>query len=101
MSKSINYSRMSKLRQIIREEIKRALNEQEEGFINFTPETFDPDKIDDYQFHGVDTRDYPDFSDAYLTDVYYDGKEVTEEELEYIEEEHPDWVYDKLMDWLR
>ena len=43
----------------------------------------DLSKIIQVQVNGIDTRDYPDFCDAYIDyAVYEDGTELTEEELD-------------------
>ena len=45
------------------------------------------------EFEGVDMRDYPDFSDAYLVSAYLeDGTELTEEQIDYLNDEHWDFV---------
>ena len=39
-------------------------------------------KVVDLEVDGVDSRDYPDFSDAYFSDgCYEDGTRLTEDEL--------------------
>jgi hypothetical protein len=43
-------------------------------------------------------RDYPDFCDAFLVGASYKGRELTEDELEYIQDSNPDWFYDKVWD---
>lgn len=39
------------------------------------------DLIEDIEMEGVDTKDYPDFCDAFVTAATYDGREMTEAEL--------------------
>lgn len=60
-----------------------------------------PNQIIDPEVDGIDTRDYPDFSDAYLESGYIkeNGKlrELTQSELDQINEDHSDWVYDLVM----
>ena len=46
--------------------------------INFTEKEFTEPEID-----GVDKRDYPDFCDAFFSYGLVNGREATEEELEY------------------
>lgn len=41
-------------------------------------------KIDNIEIDGVDTSDYPDFSDAYIAYAEYDGKPMTESQLDEI-----------------
>ena len=55
-------------------------------------EEFDIRKVDNYEIGGVDTRDYPDFCDAYLEGADYDGKPCTEEQLDYIQDNYPEII---------
>ena len=42
-------------------------------------------KVVDLEVDGVDSRDFPDFSDAYFSSGYYeDGTPLTEDELDHI-----------------
>ena len=59
----------------------------------------DYSKIDMIEFDGIDPDDYPDFSDAYICYAEYDGREMTDEELDILNDDH-DFVYDKLMDFI-
>jgi hypothetical protein len=36
---------------------------------------------------GIDTKDYPDFCDAYIESALYDGEPMTEEQLEEINQD--------------
>jgi hypothetical protein len=53
----------------------------------------DYSKIDNIVFDGIDTSDYPDFCDAYITSADYDGRPMTEAEIESLDE---DWVSEQL-----
>ena len=44
----------------------------------------DYSKIDNVSVDGIDTKDYPDFCDAYIESADYDGEPMTEEQLEEI-----------------
>lgn len=45
--------------------------------------------VNDIEIDGIDTRDYPDFCDAYVSAAWYeDGTELTEEELIAFDDEH-------------
>lgn len=57
-------------------------------------------KIEDIEFDGIDYYDCPDFCDAFILSATYKGRDMTEEELEFLDEEHRDFVYEKLMDKL-
>ena len=39
------------------------------------------------QIDGIDTKDYPDFCDAYISSADYDGKPMTDAQLEQINED--------------
>ena len=43
---------------------------------------------------GVDTRDYPDFSDAFIESADYDGKPMSDEMLDEINSDHLDFVHE-------
>ena len=54
------------------------------------------------EFEDVDLRDYPDFSDAYVSYAEYeDGTALTDEELELLDIHEDDRVYDSLMNKYR
>lgn len=55
--------------------------------------------IKNISFGGVDTKDYPDFCDAYIESADYDGDPMTEEQLEEINEDS-DFVYNELIKYL-
>ena len=54
-------------------------------------------KIDNIEFDGIDHEDYPDYSDAFISSADYDGREMTKEELNELNENR-DFVYNTLMD---
>jgi len=43
--------------------------------------------IESVEVEGIDTRDYPDFSDAYISYAEIDGREATEEELQELSDD--------------
>jgi hypothetical protein len=57
----------------------------------------DLSKIDNIQFEDVDYNDYPDFCDAFISSADMNGVEMTEEELEELNENRG-FVYEKLID---
>ena len=59
---------------------------------------FNIDLLDDIEIDGINMGDYPDFCDAFLVGASYKGRELTEDELEYVQESNPDWFYDKVWD---
>lgn len=60
--------------------------------------------IDDVDIDGIDMRDYPDFCDAFIGSADYNGKPMTDDQLDEINEqiindsETTDWFYDKVWD---
>ena len=56
--------------------------------------------IHNIEVDGIDYRDYPDFCDAYIASAYYDGKPMTDEQLDELNEDG-DYVYGHIMDYLQ
>ena len=50
-------------------------------------------KIDNIEVDGIDTKDYPDFCDAFIASADYKGVEMTEEQLDELNEDR-DFVYE-------
>jgi len=57
-------------------------------------------KIDNIEIDGIDTKDYPDFCDAYICSADYDGVPMTDEQLDELNEDG-DYVYEHIMDYLQ
>jgi hypothetical protein len=58
-------------------------------------------KVVDIEVDGVDSRDYPDFSDAYFCYACYeDGTPLTDDELNKFTEDNGDLLYEKAYDSL-
>lgn len=55
--------------------------------------------IKDIEFDGIDHRDYPDYCDAYIVRAEYNGEEMTEEQLELLNDDK-DFVYEELMNYI-
>jgi len=53
---------------------------------------YSPKDLTDWDIDGVDSRDYPDFCDAFLAEASVGDYELTEEELEYVQETFPEWI---------
>ena len=49
--------------------------------------------IDNIEVDGIDTKDYPDFCDAFIASAGYDGKPMTDEQLDELNEDG-DFVYE-------
>lgn len=58
--------------------------------------TIDLTKIDSVEVEGIDTRDYPDFTDAFISYAELDGKPLTEDQLNDLNEDR-DFVYEEVL----
>ena len=56
----------------------------------------DVKKLDDVQVDGIDFRDYPDFCDAFLEYATYEGRELTQKELDEVQEDNQEWFYEQV-----
>ena len=54
-------------------------------------------KITNIKFSGIDTKDYPDFSDAYIQSADYEGRPMTDQEIEHLNECWPEFIYTELI----
>jgi len=57
------------------------------------------DLITNIEVDGIDTRDYPDFCDAYIVYAEYDGEAMSDEQIDILNEDSNfvhDCVYDQL-----
>jgi len=64
-----------------------------------TPEQLN--SLIDVQLDGIDHSDYPDFTDAYIDSACFpDGTELSPEQLDYIQENYHQWLYEKVIDWI-
>ena len=52
----------------------------------------DTTKVTDVEIEDVMLSDFPDFCDAYIASATYDGRDMTEEELEELNDD-TDFVY--------
>lgn len=57
------------------------------------------DKIDNIEVEGVDFSDYPDFCDAFIASADYDGVEMTDDQLDQLNDDS-DFVYQCVLDQL-
>jgi hypothetical protein len=62
--------------------------------------TIDFKLISNVSVDGIDTRDYPDFCDAFIESADYDGKPMSDEMLEEINSDHLDFVHECVYDQL-
>ena len=59
----------------------------------------DLNKVTDIEIDGIDRNDHPDYCDAYIANAKYDGIEMTEEQLDEVNE-YSDFVYAKVWEHL-
>ena len=68
--------------------------------MNKKKKIMDYKKIDNIEIDGIDTKDYPDFCDAYISSADYDGVPMTDEQLDELNEDG-DYIYGHIMDYLQ
>ena len=56
-------------------------------------------KIDNITIEGIDFKDATDFCDAFISSADYKGKEMTDEQLDKLNEDS-DFVYGQVLEWL-
>lgn len=61
---------------------------------------FDYKEIQCLEFEDIDYNDYPDFCDAHISKADYKGSEMTDEELDDLNMNHSQFVYESLWDWI-
>lgn len=49
--------------------------------------------IDNIELEGIDTKNYPDFCDAFIVSADYGGKQMTDKQLNELNEDS-DFVYE-------
>ncbi len=54
-------------------------------------------KIDDIEVDGIDYRDSPDFCDAYISYATYKGKDMTDAQLERLNDDSS-FVYEQVIE---
>lgn len=55
---------------------------------------FDLSKIDNVWIEDIDFKDAPDFVDAYITRADYNGIKMTEKQLDDLNDNYRDFVYE-------
>lgn len=53
------------------------------------------DKIEDIELDDIDTKDYPKFCDAFVTSATYNGREMSEDELDELNED-ADFIHEEV-----
>ena len=59
----------------------------------------DYSKLSNIEMEGIDHHDYPDYCDAFIAEADYDGRPLTEYELELLNEDRC-FVYEQVMNWI-
>lgn len=57
-------------------------------------------KIHNVEVDGIDTSDYPDFCDAFISSAYLDGVEMTDKQLDDLNDNCSDFVYDSVLNFI-
>ena len=67
--------------------------------VRYNDEDFllDLDEIEDIEFEDVFHNDHPDYCDAFVSSATYKGREMLPDELDILNNEYTDFVYEKLM----
>ncbi len=60
----------------------------------------DVNKLENIEVDGIDTRDYPDFVDAFISYAEMDGVELTDEQLDELNDNYPELIYDCVINHL-
>jgi hypothetical protein len=55
--------------------------------------------IDNVQIDGIDFNDYTDFCDAYIVSADYDGREMTDDEIELLNDDG-DFVLQQVYEYI-
>jgi len=61
-------------------------------------EKLDLSKITDVEIEGIKSEDYPDFSDAFISYGYYKDRDLTELELDYINEFRTEFINEQIFE---
>ncbi len=88
---------LQEFRKRMREQMKTQKSELNQVF---TP-TFKLSQLTDIEVDGIDTCDYPDFCDAFISAgavETWDGeyRDLTDEEINWINDNCPDFVYESV-----
>lgn len=56
-------------------------------------------KISDVEVDGINMNDYPDFCDSFISSATYNGRAMSNEELDILNEDR-DFVYEEVLNWI-
>ena len=57
-------------------------------------------KIDNIEIEGIDHTDHPDYCDAFIASADLDGVEMDDKQLDDLNENHADFVYDAVLNFI-
>ena len=57
-------------------------------------------KVEVIEVDGINHYDYPDYVDAYISEADYNGKPMNDKMLDEINDNHPDFVYEKVWEYI-
>ena len=60
----------------------------------------DTKQVTDIELCDVDPKAHPDYCDAYISEATYKGRKMTYEELDVLNEDYRDFVYEELWNYL-
>ena len=60
----------------------------------------DYNKIKVIEIDGINHYDYPEYSDAYISEASYNGEPMSNEMYDELNDNHPDFVYKKVWEFL-
>ena len=54
----------------------------------------DVDKLENIVVNGINQKDYPDYADAYIESAEINGRQLNENELDWLNESHPEIAHE-------
>lgn len=60
----------------------------------------DVTKIDNIEIEGVDHTDHPDYCAAFISSADLDGVEMTDKQLDDLNDNYSDFVYDSVLNFI-
>ena len=60
----------------------------------------DFNKVEILEVNGVNHNDYPKYCDAFISEANYNGKPMSDEMIDEINDNYPDFVYEQVMKYI-
>ena len=57
-------------------------------------------KVEVLEVSNINHYDYPEYSDAYISEANYNGNPMNDDMLDEINDNHPDFVYEKVWEYI-